>query len=519
LTTLDQLTEQQRAERFTLLQQRLPEVWGATRSSREGESIVVVPSMTLDKPAEQASGRLVLEERFLFLLLLLRQPRLRLIYVTSLPIEPNIIDYYLGLLAGVIPSHAKARLSLVAVHDGGPRPLIAKILERPALIRQVRQLIPDPDLCHLVPYTTTTLERDLALELGIPIYGADPRFLAMGTKTGSRRLFAAAGVQHPLGFEDLHDLADVAGALARLRASRPDVEQAIVKLNEGASGDGNASVDLSRLPQPGANGEAEALAERVRQMSFESADISFETYVKELEERGGVVEERIVGGEVRSPSVQLRITPVGDGEVELLSTHDQLLGGPSGQKYLGCRFPADPAYAVAITREAAKIGALLASDGVMGRFALDFVVARDVASSWTPYAIELNLRKGGTTHPFLTLQFLTDGSYDAPKAVFVAPNGQPKFLVATDHFESPLLRGLTHEDLFDVVVRHRLQFDQSRQTGVVFHMISALTDQGHVGLTAVGDTPNAADATYREAEDVLLKEAQHAMKPAVLPAL
>ena len=23
----------------------------------------------------------------------------------------------------------------------------------------------------------------------------------------------------------------------------------------------------------------------------------------------------------------------------------------------------------------------------------------------TPYAIELNLRKGGTTHPFLTLQF------------------------------------------------------------------------------------------------------------------
>src|SRR5262249_37845629 len=146
-----------------------------------------------------------------------------------------------------------------------------------------------------------------------------------------------------------------------------NVKQAIVKLNEGASGDGNASVDLCRLPAPGAEGEAEALAERVRQMSFESTDISFAAYVKELEQRGGVVEQRIVAGEVRSPSVQLRITPVGDGEVELLSTHDQLLGGPSGQKYLGCRFPADPAYAVAITEEAAKIGAVLAREGVMGR--------------------------------------------------------------------------------------------------------------------------------------------------------
>src|SRR5207237_5525384 len=50
------------------------------------------------------------EERFLFLLLLLRQPRARLIYVTSQTILPSVIDYYLGLLPGVIPSHARQRL-------------------------------------------------------------------------------------------------------------------------------------------------------------------------------------------------------------------------------------------------------------------------------------------------------------------------------------------------------------------------------------------------------------------------
>ena len=53
---------------------------------------------------------------------------------------------------------------------------------------------------------------------------------------------------------------------------------------------------------------------------------------------------------------------------------------------------------------AIRIGERLATEGALGRFALDFVVKRDDAGDWSAYAIELNLRKGGTTHPFLTLQ-------------------------------------------------------------------------------------------------------------------
>ena len=65
-------------------------------------------------------------------------------------------------------------------------------------------------------------------------------------------------------------------------------------------------------------------------------------YTAMCNEDGGIVEERITGDVIRSPSVQLRVLP--GGETELLSTHDQLLGGASGQSYLGCRFPAAPAY-------------------------------------------------------------------------------------------------------------------------------------------------------------------------------
>ena len=198
-------------------------------------------------------------------------------------------------------------------------------------------------------------------------------------------------------------------------------------------------------------------------MVLEHEQTSVDRYLTALADRGGIVEERLTAAEVRSPSVQLRVTPL--GEVELLSTHDQVLGGPSGQSYLGCRFPADFAYARAISGEARKIGLRLAREGVLGRFAVDFVVTRDDGGAWNPYAIELNLRKGGTTHPFLTLQFLTGGTYDPATALFTAPSGREKHMIATDHFESSLLRGIGHDDLFDIVARHSLHFDQARQTG------------------------------------------------------
>jgi hypothetical protein len=513
--TLADLDEAERSERFAELQQRLTAVWGVLRSGREGESIVVVPSRTVDKWDERAAESQAYEERLLFLLLLLRQPRLRVIYVTSLPIAASIIDYYLGMLAGVIPAHARARLSLVATHDGSPRPLSAKLLERPRVIEQIRSLIPDPELCHLVPYTTSPLERDLALLLGIPMYGADPRFLPFGTKTGCRRLFTDEEVSHPFGCEEIDTLEGVINGMVELRTAKPTADEALVKLNEGVSGEGNALVDLRDLPAAGSYHERAALEERIRKMSFEVEDLEFDTYLEKLTQTGGVLEERISGSEFRSPSVQLRVTP--DGKVQLLSTHDQLLGGPSGQSYLGCRFPADPAYAVAITREAKKIGDRLAREGVLGRFAVDFVVVRDAAGQWKAYAIEINLRKGGTTHPYLTLEFLTDGRYDPKTATFIAPSGQAKFLVASDHVESPELKGLTREDLFDVIVRRDLHFDQARQRGVVFHMMSALTELGRIGLTAVGDSPEEAEQIYSEAERALLDEGRSALAPSKLP--
>jgi len=507
--TLSELDEAQRAGRFDELQRLMPRVWEAMRHDAPNESVVVVPSMNLIQ-ADGSSGTLAhaMEERSLFLLLLLRQPRLRMVYVTSAPIAESVVSYYLGLLSGVIPEHARSRLQLVSVGDSSSRPLSVKLLQRPNVLRRIRQLIPDRSLCHLITYTTTETERDVAIALGIPLYGPDPRYAALGSKSGCRRLFEELGVRHPLGREDLHSIDEVVDAVVDMRRLHPHMTSAIMKLNEGVSGAGNALVGLKDLPAPGSGEERTAVEARLDRMQLEAPNLTREAYLAKFVQDGGIVEERIVGRHLLSPSVQMRALP--DGSLELLSTHDQLLGGESGQSYLGCILPAAEDYSLLIARSAKVIGHRLAELGVMGRFAVDYVVVMDESGGWSEYAIELNLRKGGTTHPFLTLQFLTGGAYDPERGVFLNPAGEARHLVATDHLENEALKALSVDDLFDIVARQELQFDHSRQRGAVFHMISCLTELGRIGVTVVGHSRDDAWQLYQRVESVLLDEAREA---------
>lgn len=505
----EELTSEQ-AARFDQLQQRLVPLWkmiGRTDPGgevQEENTVVVLPSLTaeIDIPG---SLHKIYEERFLFMTFLLRQPRLRMIYITSQPIAASTIDYYLHNLPDVTVSNARKRLHLVAPQDGSSRALVYKVLERPWFIESIRRLIPDRERAHLVPFLTTDLERELAIQLDIPMYAADPRFFALGSKSGARRLFAEEGLPYPLGSENITDEAGFVGAITHLRAQKPEIRRVITKLNQGVSGIGNAVVDLHGLPEPGTPGEPEAITDRLRAMKFEIPDFTYEYYMNGVQSQGAVVEEMIEGEVKESPSVQMRISPL--GKVEILSTHDQMLGGPSGQSYLGAIFPANPEYSRLITREAAKIGQRFVKEGIVGRFAIDFLTVKNQTGAWDPYAIEINLRKGGTTHPFLTLQYLTDGIYDPESGIFTTELGEQRYYIASDHIESHLYRIFTPEDLFDLISDYRLTFDQTCQTGLILHMFSGVAEHGRLGVTAIHGTPQRARSLYEDFIALLDKEA------------
>jgi hypothetical protein len=119
------------------------------------------------------------------------------------------------------------------------------------------------------------------------------------------------------------------------------------------------------------------------------------------------------------------------------------------------------------------VAEVLARKGVLGRFSVDFVCVKR-ETGWETTAIEINLRKGGTTHPFLMLQFLTDGVCDPETGLYHTGAGRVRHYCASDNLGDPAYRGLTPDDLVDIAVNNGLHYDAATQTGVMFHLIGAL---------------------------------------------
>src|SRR4029077_3385142 len=94
----------------------------------EQGTIVVLPSATLpSSELRKIVGIQYYEERLLCTALLLRHPDLRIVYLTSLPVDEAVVDYYLRFVPD--PADARGRLHLVAVGNPEPRALTEKVLE------------------------------------------------------------------------------------------------------------------------------------------------------------------------------------------------------------------------------------------------------------------------------------------------------------------------------------------------------------------------------------------------------
>ncbi|NDJ22440.1 carboxylate-amine ligase [Nostoc sp. B(2019)] len=504
------LSELEQCDQFRHLQSTLRERWKTIELFDNSEAdILVVPSLSIDqRELQKIAGCEHYEERLLFSLMRLRNPRTRLIYVTSVPLHPSIIEYYLQLLPGIPFSHARNRLLLLSTYDSSLKPLSQKILERPRLLERIRQAL-RLEKSFMICYNSASWEGELSVKLGVPLYAAAPDLQIWGSKSGSRQIFAESGVPHPDGSKKVWNSADLAEVTADLWERQPTLQRIVVKLNEGISGEGNALLDLrpiaSVAPEQSSHAQrVAAISDRFSSLRFQAKQETWENFSGRIPELGAIAEAFVEGEIKRSPSVQGRITPT--GEVEILSTHDQILGGPDGQIYLGCRFPADESYRLQLQQLGLKVGRKLAEKGALERFGVDFITVDQGNQGWDIQAIEINLRKGGTTHPFMTLKLLTNGRYDLSTGLFYSQQGRPKYYIATDNLQKDRYRGLLANDLMDIIAHHRLHFDSGTETGTVFHLMGCLSQFGKLGLTSIGDSPQQAEEIYNKVVKVLDEE-------------
>jgi hypothetical protein len=380
------------------------------------------------------------------------------------------------------------------------KPLTQKILERPRLVEVIKQSISNLESAHLTCFNITPLEKTLAVQLGIPLFGTDPDKFYEGSKSGGRKTFRESGVSLPDGYEDLRTKNEVVKALAELKRKDPALRKAVVKMNEGFSGDGNAIYYYLDIPVDDKLERAIA-ASLPKNFKTVAKDVSETLFFEKFAMMGGIVEVFLEGDIKMSPSAQCVINP--DKRIDIVSTHDQLLGGDDGQIFMGAIFPADKAYNISLAVEARKIAQTLAEKGALGRFAVDFISVKQVDGSWKHYAIEINLRKGGTTHPFLMLQFLTDGKYHDETGEFITASGNKRCYFASDNVISDQYKGLTPVDLIDIAMFHSLMFDGATQEGVMFHLVGALSEFGKVGVVCIGSTHERAKAYYDRVVEVL----------------
>lgn len=450
-----------------------------------GRTVVVVPSLTLPiEDLRNISGVVFYEERLLCFLLLLADPTTRVVYTTSTAVDPAIVEYYLRFVPD--PADARTRLALVDTGDTEVGWLSAKLLGDPAAFGRLRDAIGDPDRAMLLPFIATPVEHELAEALGVRIDGPRPELAVLGSKSGARKAARRAGVGVLPGAEDLFSVEEVAAAVAALAAGPAASGAVVIKLNDCFSGLGNVVLAVDGLAEPLPTSKS----------VFCSATETWPSYVAKMAAQGAVVETLLRDPGVRSPSVQLRISPA--GAVEILSTHDQILGGPENHMYLGCRFPAHPDYRLAIQGAALRVGEVLAGDGVVGSFGIDFLVAGDDV-----YLSEINLRLGGTTHPFWMARLATDACYDLARGELRRPEGDTRCYVASDNLKSDRLPGRRPAEVISLVDRSGLAYDPASGTGIALHLLGAVPAAGKFGATCIDRSPERADDLYQALLDLM----------------
>lgn len=446
--------------------------------SKKERLIIFIPSLTMGGLLQEFySGITHYEERYLYQIFHLKDPKTKLVIVMSEGGSKILKEYFIAQISevlGLLKDDIKKRLKIIEIPNSENTPLIERLLKSKTHINQLKNCIVDKENTYLRYYRVTEQEIELSKILDIPYYGLSPQSFFINGKSGAKELFKKAGVPFPKGSNNLLKVKDVYTNVVKLSESSKN-SLYLLKINNEGAGVGIVELDLN-------NKEAISSYKSFTNHLSSLLPFSFQSFEKAFEKEGGILEEKMVGEKVASPSIQYEIYP--SGKIVELSTHLQDM---HGTEYVGALFPAPCSYRHDIAKMGMRIAKQAYMYGAQGKLAIDFIVTKNKGQKkWNIYAIEINARKGGTTHPYNWAINLTNSAYNYKTGLM--SNGHHKiYYYVTDTYglEFPKFKALKEVAFLNSLKDSGLEFNLKTNTGVFVHMLSTLEESNKVGITII----------------------------------
>jgi hypothetical protein len=131
-----------------------------------------------------------------------------------------------------------------------------------------------------------------------------------------------------------------------------------------------------------------------------------------------------------------------------------------------------------------KISLALLKEGVIGRFSIDFLSVKERKMVSLCNRNQSAERRHHT--PFLNAAVSTEGVYDWENGIYKMPNGENRCYFASDNLSNDIYKGITPPDLIIILpYAIKLLYNGVTQSGVMFHMIGALSQYGKMGVVCI----------------------------------
>ncbi|NXR96527.1 IQCH protein, partial [Hypocryptadius cinnamomeus] len=513
-------------ENFYSRAKHLAANWNRIRTSRR--TIIHIPSLGYSQHIREHIPDLAVQQNLqMGRLCDILDANVDVIYICPLALSEELLQYYnklLGLQA--------------AVRSGNPEDM-ADLQDRfKILTPEAINSFPEHHMClaTVLKYSPRTMQRlqvllqgrdayvvggvphldDLAVadQLQVPLLGSEPAVAQLySTKSGSKRIFASAGVPTPPGEWDIHSREQLLRALSQLVLDNPEVRRWLFKVDDERAGDGTAFCDVTSHLEcypwiqrerqghgPEVWSESQArelalvkisqelpglLAQHVQPVN-EKRFPTWEKFLQTFLTQGGVIEAFPSSGSVTNLTVDLLIEPT--GEVTLLSSGDQLHAeGPLRSS--GTTIPQRSVDPEVLKALCLKIGEACKSKGVLGYFSVDFVAfTHPQTREQQVWATDLDLCYSDQLALSQLLVYLTDGNLDCGSSILQAPLGakesrsqrvqhegtkppapsSPWCAVASSQLRHSSLSGISYNLLLHTCKAHGIGFDLQEKQGTVF---------------------------------------------------